>query len=781
MPEVGRPLPRLEDERLLRGEGRYLDDLEPPGTLAVAIVRSPHAHARISGFDLVAAGEAPGVVATLDGRHCADLLPPLVFQIARIVPPPVREAVDPEVRIHPMPALAGERVLYAGQPVAAIVATSRYLAEDAAQLALVDYEPLPAVVDPEAALEPDAPRLEPDWEDNVALAFRARKGDPDGAFATAPVTIAERFRSHRYMAVPIETRGVLAVDDPGGLTVWSSTQTPFLLRDLLAEVLELEPRAVRVIAPDVGGGFGLKGSLYPEDVIVPLLARQLGRPVKWVEDRAEHLLASTHGREQVHEIALAAEESGRILAIRDRIVVNSGAYNTLGLVVPYNSLAHLQGPYDIEHLDIDVRGAVTNTGITAPYRGAGRPEAVLAMERAIDRLAATLRLDPAAVRERNLIPPAAMPYETGLTYRDGAPQVYDSGDYPELLRLARARVEEERWRAEQARGPDGDCHLGLGYAAYVEGTGVGPFEAAAVTIEPSGRIRVETGASSQGQGHRTTLAQLAADAFGVGAPEVDVVGGDTATLPHGFGTIASRTLVAAGLATTQAAERVRDRLLALAAEQLEIAPEDLEVADGQVQPRGDSAAGLSLAELAGLLAPFNPGRPEGAPAELRESAVYRPPTVTYAAGVHAAVVRVDARTGMVELVRYAVAHDCGKVVNPLVAEGQIVGGVAQGIGGALYEELVYDDEGQLRTGSLMDYLLPTAGEVPEILLDHLEAPSPLNPLGVKGLGEGGAIAPPAAIANAVEDALRPLGVVVREGPLSPPRVRELIREAEATG
>jgi aerobic carbon-monoxide dehydrogenase large subunit len=370
-----------------------------------------------------------------------------------------------------------------------------------------------------------------------------------------------------------------------------------------------------------------------------------------------------------------------------------------------------------------------------------------------------------------------MPYSTGLTYRDGAAQVYDSGDYPELFRRARLLVEEERWRAEQGRERGDGRRLGLGYAAYVEGTGIGPFETAAVTVEPSGRIRVETGGSSQGQGHRTTLAQLAAEALCVGVDQVDVIGGDTATLPHGFGTIASRTLVAGGMAVTEAAGRVRERLLRLAAEQLEIAPEDLELVEGRVQPRGDPAAGRSLGELASLLMPFNPGRPADEPPELRESAVYRPPTVTYAAGVHAAVVRVDARTGVVELARYAVAHDCGRVVNPMIADGQIVGGVVQGIGGALYEELIYDEEGQLRTGSLMDYLLPTAGDVPEILLDHLETPSPLNPLGVKGLGEGGAIAPPAAIANAVEDALRPLGVVIREGPLSPARVHALIRDA----
>lgn len=779
MGEVGKPLKRLEDERLLRGRGTYVDDLQRSDALELAFVRSPHAHARIEGSDLSEAATAPGVVATLDGRDAADLLPALTFRFAEIVPESVRIAVEPQLRSHPMPALAHQRVLYAGQPVAVIVAETRYLAEDAAELALIDYEPMPVVVDPEAALEPSAPRLEPEWDDNVALAFHARKGDPDGAFANAPVVIEERFESHRYMAAPIETRGVLAAPKPAGrgLTVWSSTQTPFLLRDLLAEVLSLDPRTVDVIAPDVGGGFGLKGSLYPEEVIAALLAQRLERPVRWIEDRSEHLVASTHGREQVHDIALAADQSGHILAMRDRIIVNVGSYNTLGLVVPYNSFSHLLGPYEIEHLDAHVRGVVTNTGITAPYRGAGRPEVVFAVERAVDRLAATLGIDPIEVRERNLIRASEMPYETGLTYRDGAPQVYDSGDYPELLRLARAGVDEARWRADQAGGPDHHRYLGVGYAAYVEGTGMGPFETAAVTIEPSGRVRVDTGASSQGQGHRTTLAQVVADVFGIGVGEVDVSGGDTTTLRHGYGTIASRTLVLAGSAATRAAEQVRARMLELAAHELEIAPDDLEVHAGRVQPRGDPAAGLTMAEVAGLLSPFNPRRPDDAPAVLSENAVYQPSTVTYAAGVHAAVVRVDAQTGVVELVRYAVAHDAGRIVNPLIAEGQIVGGVVQGIGGALYEELIYNDEGQLQTGTLMDYLLPTAGEIPEIVIDHLETPSPRNPLGAKGLGEGGAIGPPAAIANAVEDALRPFDVVIRQGPLTPSRIRALVRES----
>jgi carbon-monoxide dehydrogenase large subunit len=772
---VGQAIPRVEDERLLRGAGRYVDDIHPEGCLEAAFLRSPHAHARVVSVDLSEARRARGVAAVLDGAAVAELAGPLLFDMARIVPETVRRSVEPLVRVQPMPALAAERVTYVGQPLAMVIAESRYLAEDALELIHVDYDELPAVVDPERALEPGAPLLEPEWGDNLAISFNFRKGDPGGAFAGAHATIEETFRSHRYFAAPIETRGVVAALDPfeGNLTVWASTQTPYLLRDFLAGALGQAPDRLRVVAADVGGGFGMKGSIYPEDLLVPLAARELGRPVKWIEDRSENLAAATHGREQVHRIELAADADGRILAVRDDIVHNAGAFTTLGLVVPYNSLTHLLGPYDIESADIRMRVALTNTGVTAPYRGAGRPETVFAVERAIDRLARELGTDPAELRERNMVRPEQMPYATGIVYRDGVDQVYDSGDYPGLLRKARELAEPEELLAQSSD----ERRIGVGYAAYTEGTGVGPFESARVSVEPSGRVLVQYGGASQGQGHRTTLAQIAADALGVRFVDVDVAGGDSGALAQGFGTIASRTLVLAGNAIARAAEEVRERATRLAAEMLEIAPDDLVLGDGVFRPRGSPEPALPLADVAGFLSPFNPARPPDEPAELAAGAIYRPSTVTYAAGVHVAVVAVDVATGMVELLRYAVSHDCGRVVNPTIADGQIVGGVMQGIGGALYEQLAYDAHGQLITASFMDYLLPTASETPELRLAHLDVPSPLNPLGVKGLGEGGAIGPPAAIANAVEDALADLGVVVRDGPLGPDRVRELIREA----
>jgi carbon-monoxide dehydrogenase large subunit len=557
---VGRSVPRVEDERLLRGEGRYVDDIRPAGCVEAAFLRSPHAHARIVSIDAQAALELPGVIAVYTGADLADRVEPLLFPIARIIPTPVVESTGATSRVQPMPALPTERAVYVGQPLAVVVATDRYVAEDALELIDVELEPLPAVVDPVAALEPGAPLVETDWEDNEALQYHFVRGDVDAAFAAADVVIEETFHSHRHVASPIECRGVVAVPDPydGRLSVWSSTQTPHQLRDFLAGALHRAPETLHVRAPDVGGGFGPKGATYPEELVIPFAASELGRPVKWIEDRSEHFAATTHGREQRHTIALAADSDGRIVALRDRIVHNCGAYNTLGLVVPYNSLTHLVGMYDIPAVDIQLRAAITHTGVTAPYRGAGRPEAVFAMERAVDRLARKLGIDPADLRERNAIPPSALPYRTGMIYRDGTEQVYDSGDYPELLRRARELVRDEDWSARA--GPHRT--VGIGYAAYVEGTGVGPFESASATVLSDGRVRIATGAASQGQSHRTTLGQIAADALGVPLEAIEVVGGDTGAIATGFGTLASRSLVVGGNAVAAACAQLREQVLA---------------------------------------------------------------------------------------------------------------------------------------------------------------------------------------------------------------------------
>jgi carbon-monoxide dehydrogenase large subunit len=776
---IGSPVPRFEDDRLLRGAGRFVDDLHPEGALEAAFLRSPYAHARVISVDASEAQALRGVVAVFDGSDIATKIDPMVFDIAKIIPESVQRSTNARTRLHPMPALAVGRVTYAGQPIVMVVATDRYVAEDALERIVVHYEPLPAVTDAEQALEETAPLIEGSWGDNLAVSFHFSRGDVDRAIASADIVVEEAFRSPRAAASPIETRGVVASLDPqdGALTVWSSTQMPHLLRDFLARWLRRDPGSIRVRAPDVGGAFGVKHSSYPEDLLVPFAALALGRPVKWVEDRAEHLAAATHGRDHVHHITVAATRDGQLLAVRDRAVMNLGAFNILGLVVPYNSFTHLLGPYKVDALEVDFRAAITNTAMVAPLRGAGRPEAVFAMERAIDRLARALGLEPAQVRERNFIGPEEMPYATGLVYRDGAPQVYDSGDYPELFRRVRALVEP----ADLVVMGDEHTRVGVGYAVYTEGTGLGPFETARVRLEPSGKVTAYSGASSQGQGHRTTLAQVVATAMSVPIEDVNVVGGDSSGVVEGFGTLASRTAVVAGNAIFDASATLRDRVLELASKMLEVPVDELELSQGVVRSRTQGGVSLDLAKIAQFLSPFNPHRPAGAPIELEASSVYQPETVTWAAGAHAAVVSVDLRTGLVRVLRYAVAHDSGRVINPQIVDGQIVGGVMQGIGYALYERMVYDEDGQLLTGSFMDYTLPTAAEAPEFRVTHVDVPSPLNRLGLKGVGEGGAIGPPAAIANAVEAALADLGVVVHECPLTPSRVLDLLSAQPAQG
>lgn len=780
---IGRPVRRVEDDRLLRGNGRYVDDIALPGAVEAAFLRSRHAHARIESVDVSAALAAPGVVAVWTGEDVADL-PAMLNKEELRTPPGLAELLDPVVRMTPMPLLARDRALYVGQPVAVVLAENRYLAEDALELIDVRYAPLPVVVDPEHALTPDAPVLHEDLPDNTAVAVATRVRDPDAAFAGAHAVVSEQFEAHRYVASPIETRAISAQVDPysGRLTVWSGSQTPHRLREAIAHTLGLDPAAVRVIAADVGGGFGQKGILYVEELLIPHAARHLGRPVLWREDRNENLTASSHAREQVHRIELAADADGRLVAVRDRITVNFGAYNMTGLVVPYNSLCHLLGPYRVPNVDIDVTGVLTNTTFATPYRGAGRPEAVFAMERAMDRLAAKLGIEPEELRARNLVRPDEMPYATGLVDRSGKPQSYDSGDFPELLRRAVARAGVEQVRARQREGARDGKHLGIGLAMYIEATGLGPFETARIDIAPSGRVRLAIGAPSQGQGHRTSMAQIAADAIGVPLDVIDVVGGDTDATPFGVGTIASRALVNAGNATHRAGRLVREKIVEAAARRLGIPADRLDLSDGVVAAKEPGGSSITLAELAGR-APL-PGTPEPTDGrhgtELSETVHFRPPGFAVASGAHAAVVEVDEHTGEVEILHYVVVHDAGNIVNPMIAEGQVTGGIAQGIGGALYEEMIYGPDGQPRTGTYMDYLVPTSSEIPDLDMDEIFTPSPMNDLGVKGLGEGGAIAPQAVLAGAVENALRSFGVVVRRGPLSPSRVRDLIRTAART-
>jgi carbon-monoxide dehydrogenase large subunit len=774
----GAAVRRREDPRFLRGEGRYVDDIKLPGLLHAAFVRSAHAHALIRAIRVETAAAMPGVAAVLTFRDLERWMKPLPLFGA--VPAGLAAAVHVDVLQAPQYALCRDRARFVGEIVAIVVAATRAQAEDAAERIDVDWEPLPPVVDVQAAAEPGGPLLHPEWDTNVAVAFTHAIGDPDGAFVRADVTVSETFRIQRYVGMPIETRGVVAQWDrrDGTLTTWNSTQVSHFVQQGLTTALGLPPHKIRVVAPDLGGGFGTKASGYAEDALIPIAAMVLGRPVKWIEDRREHMMGAAHARHQVHQISLAATRDGVILGVRDRIWLDLGAYNVWGIVLPYNTVAHLLGPHRVRDLRVDVQGVVTCKTPNAPYRGAGRPETVFAMDRAVDRLAAELRLDPADVRRRNYIRADELPWDLGMPYRDGNPLVYDTGDFPAALEAALSAAGYDGFRREQEALRAHGVWRGIGISGYVEGTAIGPYEGATVKLDLAGRVVVATGAVNSGQGHETSFAQVAADALGVPLDWVTVVGGDTATVPFGVGTFASRSAVTAGSSIADACRQVRAKLVRAAASLLEAAPADVEIEDGQAMVRGVPASAVPLARVVQASIPTF-ARPGVASPDFEASAYHHVPTVTYASAVHVAQVQVDLGTGHVTLRRYVVAHDCGKVINPLIVEGQVHGGVAQGVGGALLEDMAYDEQGQLLTGSLMDYLVPTATDLPPIETVHLEYPSPRNPLGVKGLGEGGAISPPAAVTNAIEDALRPLGVRITETPVTPARLLALIEAAGA--
>jgi carbon-monoxide dehydrogenase large subunit len=772
-PYVGRSLLRREDRRLLTGQGQFVADLVLPRMLHAVLVRSPVAHARIRAVDVSRAAAMPGVAAALNGADLLQLLPPVPEgQIS--LPKKWTTHVQHKFLNPRQPLLAHDKVRHVGEAVAIIVAETRDLAEDAAELVALDLEELPAVVDPEAALRPGAPIVHDRFDTNLIGSFSVGKGDAEAVLAGAPQRLKRRFYHHRYAAVPMECRGVVAAYDPrtDSVTSWSSTQVVHWVRREIATTLGLAEERVRVIALDVGGGFGGKGHAYPEDLLVPFLARRLGRPVRWIEERREHLLCATHSRDQLHDVEIGFDDQGRILAIRDDYIVDCGAWNPIGSGVAYNTAVHLTGPYKIEHLAASGRIVATTKAPNAPYRGAGRPEAAFAMERSIDLVARTLGLEPAEVRRRNMIRADEMPYSAGMLYRDGEPIVYDSGDYPGALDKALAAIGGvEAFRRHQAEASrEGRC-LGLGIGCYIEGTGVGPFEGAVIRIDPTGKIYASSGACPQGQGMETAYAQIVADQWKVKPEDVVVALADTSVIPMGFGTMASRSTVTVSAAIHHASERLREKAFAIAANLLECAPADLELRDGGVGIVGVPGETVSFARLAQAARPgWDHGRPPGIAAGLEETYYWEPPTVTWSYAVHVATVEVDRETGRVMIEKYAVAHDCGVVVNPMLVEGQVMGGTAQGLGGILCEAIAYDANGQLLSGSLMDYALPTAIDIPAMQVIHQHSPSPLNPLGVKGVGEGGAVAPPAAIANAVCDALAGVGLELNATPLRPAEI-----------
>ena len=769
---IGASVPRREDPRLLRGEGLYVADVRLPRLLHMAVLRSPHAHARLVTLETAAAREQPGVVAAISFRDLEQPAKPLPMLV-------------PHVQLRPqMPyPLAADKVRHVGEPIAVVVAESAYAAEDALEAIEIEYDVLEPVVDAEASLEPNAPLLHSSTVDNIAAAVTQTVGDPDAAFAQADAVLRYTFRFGRLSGQPIETRGVVARYERSRLgeqlTVWDATQSPHTARRVLADMLGLPLHSVRVIAPEVGGGFGIKNRFYAEEFLVPYLARRLGRPVRWIEDRREDLLTSYQAREQVHEVEVAATSDGTILGLRDRITTDNGAYTPFGLVVPFNAVTTVPGPYRLRNYRAEMRAAFTTKTPVAPYRAAGRPPAVFTMERIMDLVARHFGLDRVEVRRRNMIQPDEFPYHTGLVDRDGTEIVYDSGDYPGCLQDALKRLDLEDFRRQQTDAREQGRWLGFGIGCYVESTGRGPFEGATVRVEPTGKVLVLTGASSQGQSHETTLAQVCAARLGVPLGDVTVITGDTDAIPLGIGTYASRTAVVAGNAVSVAALQVREKTLQTSAQLLEVSPQDLELVDGAARVRGAPDRSISLARVAQLLAAPPPAMllQEGLEPGLEATHYFHPSGNTYASGVHLAAVEVDVATGTVRVLRHIVVHDCGTMINPMVLDGQVIGGVAQGLGNALYEEMVYDAAGQPLTTSLADYLLPTAMEVPRIEVLHRCTPSPLNPEGIKGAGEGGTMPVPAAIANAIDDALAPLGVTVTRMPLGPSALRDLIRES----
>ncbi|HUP25574.1 MAG TPA: xanthine dehydrogenase family protein molybdopterin-binding subunit [Thermoanaerobaculia bacterium] len=773
---LGEPIRRLEDPRLLTGRARFVDDVEPPGTLHAALVRSTMAHGLLRGVDLDAARRHPGVVAVLAAGDLGDYWRPGPLLVP---PPPIPELV---FRSRTQVPLARDKVRHVGEPIAIVVAESRYVAEDARDLVVPDIEPLDAVVDLERALEPGTALVHDDLDSNLAAHAVQQRGDLDAARAAAHVVLRRRLRYDHGTAAALENRGVLAQWDEHEdlLTVWDTTQAPIPIRNGLAAMLGLSESRVRVIAPFIGGGFGPKIMMfYPEEVLVPWLAMRLGRPVKWIEDREENFYATTQERGQVHDAEIALARDGRILGVGDVFLHDNGAYLPYGLTVPINSQCTLLGCYDVPAYRSELRSVYTNTPIVTPYRGAGRQHGQFVMERLLDLGARALGLDPVEIRRRNLLRPEQFPHHQGLVYQDFSELVYDSGDYAPCLEQAVDAIGYDDFRLnEQPRLRAAGRTVGIGVVTYVEGTGIGPYEGARVTVEASGKVSVATGVGTQGQGHFTSFAQVVADQLGVAVEDVRVVTGDTREFHWGTGTFASRGAVVAGNAIHAAAVEVRRKVLRIAADALEAREEDLELEDGTVRVKGAPGSAIPLGTLAVRANPLRGAVRPGTEPGLEATSYFGPDRGTTANGVHAMIVELDRDTCAVKILRYVVVHDCGRVLNPLILEGQIHGGVAQGIGNAFYEQLVFDEQGQLLNASFMDYLLPTAMEVPHMEVSHRETPSPLNPLGVKGAGEAGAIPVGAVFAAAVEDALRAgeagSGIEILEIPLSPDRLFALI-------
>ena len=766
---IGDSIKRREDPRLITGKGTYVDDVRLVGMLHLALARSPHAHARITNVDTSAALDVEGVVGVYTG---ADLHEQLGSLICGWVVPDTKEV--------PHPPIAIDKVNTVGDVVAAVVADDPRTAADAAELVVVDYDVLDAVVDMEAGVQDGAAQIHEDAPNNIAFEWEVGGGDYDAAAAGAEVRVSERIVNQRLIPNPMEPRGVVADFNAGTnqLTVYTSTQIPHLVRLLLALVTGHPEHQIRVIAPDVGGGFGCKLYLYAEEVIAGMIAKNLGQPVKWIEGRQENFLATTHGRDHVGQMEICGDSEGNVTGLSTDIYANMGAYlSTFAPAIPtYLFGLMLVGPYSIDNIHCKVTGVFTNTTPVDAYRGAGRPEATYLVERMMDRYAAEIGMDPAEVRRKNLIPPFEDGHEVATTV------IYDSGNYEAGLDRALELVGYDDFRKEQATAREQGRYLGIGLSTYVEICGMAPsavaytlgaragvWESALVRVHPTGKVTVFSGSSGHGQGHHTTFAQLAAAELGVAVEDVEVVQGDTDKVQMGTGTFGSRSAVCGGNAIHMSIEKIQDKAKRIAANLLEAAPEDIVNENGQYFVQGAPANAKTFQEVA-LAAYWYESLPEGTEPGLEAVSIFDPQNFTWPFGTHIAVVEVDGDTGEVELQKYVALDDVGNVINPMIVEGMVHGGVAQGVGQALQEEAVYDDSGQLLTGSMMDYALPTAEDIPSIITDRTETPSPTNPLGVKGAGETGTIAASPAVMNAVIDALSPFGVKHMNMPAKPEKV-----------
>jgi aerobic carbon-monoxide dehydrogenase large subunit len=766
---IGKPLKRKEDPRLIQGISHYVDDFNLAGMQYAAFLRSPYAHAKIRSVDLSKVRHAPGVVLALSGAD--------IDGAVQAVP---CAAQIPDMKPAARPVLARDRVLFVGEAVAVVVASDRYAARDALDLIEVEYEPLTPIVNPEKAIAKGAAPIHPGQKDNVAFKWELEGGDLKAAFKSADKVIKQRIVNQRLIPVPIEPRGVLADYKPGEgqLTVWSSTQIPHLLRTQIASMLNFPETLVHVVTPEVGGGFGTKLNVYPEEALVAYLAMQIGKPVKWTESRRENFQATIHGRDQIDDIEVAIKSDGTILGLRCRVIADLGAYyQLLTPLIPTLTGLMMTGCYKIPAARMEITGVFTNKMATDAYRGAGRPEATYLIERVLDLVAAELKKDPVEVRRQNFPQPKDFPYATptGL--------IYDSGDYQKALDLALKVADYKKLRQEQAKLRKEGRYMGIGISTYVEICGMGPssampaggWESATVRVEPTGRVSVMTGSSPHGQGQETTFAQMGADILGIDPAQVQIVHGDTSIVPYGIGTFGSRATAVGGTAVYKSLHKVKEKMARIAAHIVESDPERMVFADGKISakesPKKSIAFGqaVSAAYVAKTLpAEMEPG--------LEATTFFEPTNFTYPFGTHICVVEIDAETGDVKLVRYVAVDDCGNVINPLLVEGQVQGGIVQSVGQALLEEAVYDEQGQLITGELMDYALPRASDMCWIETERTVTPTPVNPMGVKGVGEAGTIGATPALAGAVADALAPFGVRHVDMPFKREKIWQLMRK-----